>query len=56
MHETDPIGEEGSEHAQPGSNLENDVFRAKAGHPPYDAQDVLVDQEVLTEIFARYDG
>ena len=46
----DAIGEERREDSQPGTDLEHDVVPLKLGEPLDHAQDVLVDEKVLTEL------
>src|ERR671936_3218589 len=50
-----PVGEIGREHAESGADLEHDVTRTELGEAPDHAQDVLVRQEVLTEVPLRAD-
>jgi hypothetical protein len=56
VHVGHPIGEETGQDAEPGPDLEHHVGVVELGEPFDHAQDVLVDQEVLAERFARCDA
>src|SRR5207237_579715 len=47
------IGEIRREHAEAGPDLEHDVCLVELGEPADHAEDVLVDEEVLTELLLR---
>ena len=49
MDKTNAIGEVPREHSQAGTDLENDIDALEIAHAPDDTEDVLVDEEVLTE-------
>ena len=51
----DPVGEIHGEHAEPRPDLEHDVIGVELGEPSDDAEDVLVDEEVLAELLLRQD-
>ena len=55
MHPSDPLGEIVGEDAEPGTDLEHDVVGAELGQAADDAEDVLVDEEVLPEVSVRRD-
>src|SRR4029079_510801 len=45
----DPRSEVLAQNAEPAPDLEHDVFVVQLGRPADDAEDVVVDQEVLTQ-------
>ncbi len=53
MHPGDPVGEIRGQDAEPGPDLEHDVLRVELREAPDDPEDVVVDQEVLPEVFVR---
>ena len=53
VHARDAVGEIGSEDAEPRADLEHDVLRPERGQAADDAEDVLVDEEVLPELLLR---
>ena len=56
VDERDPLGEVAREDAEPGADLEHDVLGLELGETADDAEDVLVDEEVLAEVLLRADG
>ena len=50
VHARDSLGEVFGQDPQAGPDLEHDVVRVELGEPPDDAEDVVVDEEVLSEI------
>ncbi len=52
---SDPLGEIVGEDAEPGTDLEHDVVCVELGEAADDAEDVLVDEEVLPELSVRRD-
>ena len=46
----DPLGEISRQHAEPGADLEHHVAGVEVREPSDDAEDVLVDEEVLAEV------
>ena len=55
VHVRDPLGEIAREDAEPGPDLEHDVARRELRQALDHAEDVVVDEEVLAERFARGD-
>ncbi len=53
MHVADPLGEELREHPQATADLQRDVRPIEFAGPLDHAEDVRVDQEVLTEVSIR---
>ena len=56
VDDTSAIGEVAREHPETGADLENDVVGSELAQTPDDAEDVLVDEEVLAERLLRRDG
>ena len=50
VHARDSLGEVFGQNPQAGPDLEHDVVRVELGEPPDDAEDVVVDEEVLSEL------
>ena len=51
MHVRDLVREVARQSAQPGADLEHDVLGVERSEPADHAEDVLVDEEVLAEVF-----
>ena len=49
MDDAHAVGEVTGQDSEPGPHLEDDVGRAKVAHPADHSEDVLVDEEVLSE-------
>ena len=56
VDERDTVGEIASEHAEPGADLQHDVLGPQTGQAADDAEDVLVDEEMLAELPVRDDS
>ena len=50
------IGEVAGQHPEPGADLQHDVVRPQLGQAADDAEDVLVDEEMLAELTVRDDS
>ena len=50
VHARDSLGEVFGQNPQAGPDLEHDVVGVELGEPPDDAEDVVVDEEVLSEL------
>ena len=50
VHARDSLGEVVGQDAQARPDLEHDVVGVELGEPPDDAEDVVVDEEVLSEL------
>ena len=55
MHPLDAPGQVSGENPEPGADLEHDVATPELGEPADHGEDVLVDEEVLAELFLRRD-
>src|SRR6266511_487047 len=55
VHVRDALGQVGGEDPETGADLEHHVARLELGQPADHAEDVLVDEEVLTELLLRRD-
>jgi hypothetical protein len=55
VHMRDTLRQEPREDAEAGADLEHDIVRVELGEAPDDAEDVVVDQEVLAELLLRRD-
>jgi hypothetical protein len=53
VYEPGALREERGEEALPWPDLEDDVLVTEVGQPADDAEDVVVDEEVLPELLAR---
>jgi len=56
VHELDALGEVAREDPKPGTDLQDDIVRPELSETPDDAENVLVDEEVLTERLLGNDG
>ena len=56
VDERDASGEVAGEHAKARADLQHDVVRVQLGEPADDAEDVLVDEEMLAELLLRADA